>query len=179
MQQNERNASRTRSPRGKVPVVDCFDGLARITSKELAPIHSVKSGTHQNACSTRPRVVVVLGNSARMHIVRLMNSLAKRFQKNDDKSAVAMLKKNDWHENVWQLVDNRDKSHERSGRPDINRDICHELKRGPSGRRSSSARQMGCVLQDMKPPKSIFTEELRHAKTNPTCEIHESYCTSH
>ena len=22
-------------------------------------------------------------------------------------------------------------------------------------------------------------EELRHAETNPTCEIHESYCTSH
>ena len=29
--------------------VGCFDGLARITSKELAPIHSVKSGTLQNA----------------------------------------------------------------------------------------------------------------------------------
>ena len=24
-----------------------------------------------------------------------------------------------------------------------------------------------------------FTEELRHAETNPTCEIHESHCTSH
>ena len=24
-----------------------------------------------------------------------------------------------------------------------------------------------------------FTEELRHAETNPTCETHESYCTSH
>ena len=52
MQQNERNASRTRSPRGKSPrgkrVEDCLDGLARITSKELAPIHSVKSGILQN-----------------------------------------------------------------------------------------------------------------------------------
>ena len=53
-----------------------------------------------------------------------------------------MLKKNDWHENVWQPVVNRDKS--------------HELKRGPTGRRSSSARHLGCVFQDMKPPKSIF-----------------------
>ena len=57
---------------------------------------------------------------------------------------------------LWQPVVNRDKSHERSGRPDINRDTCHELKRGPSGRRSSSARQQGCVFQDMKPPKSIL-----------------------
>ena len=64
-----------------------------------------------------------------------------------------MLKKNDWHENVWQPVVNSDKNHERSGRPDINRDTYHELKRG---RRSSSARHLGCVFQDMKPPKSIL-----------------------
>ena len=67
-----------------------------------------------------------------------------------------MLKKNDLHESVWQLVVNRDKSHERSGRPDINRDTCHELKRGPVGRQSSDARQLGCVFQDMTPPKSIL-----------------------
>ena len=30
----------------------------------------------------------------------------KRSKKNDDKSAVAMLKKNDWHESVWELVIN-------------------------------------------------------------------------
>ena len=64
-------------PEERVPVVECLDGLARITSKELAPIHSVKSGTLQNACSTRPRVVADLGKSALMHIARLMNSLAK------------------------------------------------------------------------------------------------------
>ena len=29
----------------------------------------------------------------------------------------------------------------------------HELKRGPTGRRSSSARHFGCDFQDMKPPK--------------------------
>ena len=81
---------------------------------------------------------------------------SKRSKKNDDKSAVAMLKKNDLYESVWQPVVNRDKSHERSGRPDINRDTCHELKRGPVGRRSSNARQLGCVFQDMKPPKSIL-----------------------
>ena len=152
MQQNERKASRTRSPREKVPVAECLDGFARITSKELASTHSVKSGTLQNAWSTRPRG----GKTARMHIVRLMNSRLKGLKKNDGKSAVAMSKKNDWHENVWQPVVNRDKTHKRSGRPDINRDTCHELKRGPTGRRSSSARHLGCVFQDMKPPKSIL-----------------------
>ena len=48
-------------PEEEVPVEECFDGLARITSKELAITHFVKSGTLQNACSTRPRVVVGLG----------------------------------------------------------------------------------------------------------------------
>ena len=64
-------------PEERVPVVECLDGSARITLKELAPIHSVKSGTIQNACSTRPRVVADLGKSARTHIVRLMNNLVR------------------------------------------------------------------------------------------------------
>ena len=51
-----------------------------------------KSGILQIACSTRPRVVADLGESALMRIARLMNSPAKGFKKNDDKSAVAMLK---------------------------------------------------------------------------------------
>ena len=47
-------------PEEKVPVVECLDGLARITSKELVIPHFVKSGTLQNACSTwRPRGVKV------------------------------------------------------------------------------------------------------------------------
>ena len=45
---------------------------------------------------------------------------------------------------------------ERPGKPDIKRDTCHELKRGHVGRRSSSARHLGCVFQDMKPPKPIL-----------------------
>ena len=58
-------------------MVECLDGLARITLEELAITHFVKSGTLQNACSTRPRVVADFGESARMHIARLMNSPAK------------------------------------------------------------------------------------------------------
>ena len=64
-------------PEDKVPVVECRDGLPRITSKELAITHFVKSGTLQNACSARPRVVVGLEKSAHMQIVRLMNSRQK------------------------------------------------------------------------------------------------------
>ena len=105
-----------------------------------------------------------------------MNNLV--FGPYDDKSAVVMLKKNDLYESFWQLV-NRDKSHERSGRPDVNRDICHELNQKLSGRRSSNARQLCCVFHVMKPPKSISRKSSKHAEFNPKCEINESYCTSH
>ena len=74
----------------------------------------------------------------------------KRFKKNDDKSAVAMFKKGDWHGR--RLV--TDQSHDRPGRPDKKRD--HEMRRGSTGRRLSHARQLGCVFQNMKPPKSIL-----------------------
>ena len=46
----------------RVPVVECLDGLARITSKELAPTHSVKHGILQNAGSTSRRMDADLRN---------------------------------------------------------------------------------------------------------------------
>ena len=95
-------------PEEKVPVLECLDCRARITSKELAPIHSVKNGILQNACSTSPRMDADLEKSTLMRIARLKNSPAKGL-KHGDKSAVAMLK---------------------------------------------STRQLGCVSQDMEPPKS-------------------------
>ena len=61
-------------PEAGVPVVECLDGLARITLEELAITHFVKDGTLQNACSTRPGVVVGLEISALLHIVRLTHS---------------------------------------------------------------------------------------------------------
>ena len=114
-------------PETRAAVVECLDGPARITSKELAPIHSVKSGTLQNACSTSPRVVADLGKSALMRIGQDEEQPGKRSKKNGDKSAVAMLKKNECHQ--------------RTGRPVVNV-------------YSSNTRQMGCVFQDMEPPKS-------------------------
>ena len=64
-------------PEAQVPVEECFDCPARITSKELAITHSVKNGTLQNACFTSSRVDADLAISALLHIARLMNSLAK------------------------------------------------------------------------------------------------------
>ena len=115
-------------PEATVPVEECFDCRpARITSKELAPIHSVQNGILQNACSTRPRVVANLVKSALMRIARLKNSLAKGLKRMVNKSAVAVLK--------------RIELHQRTGRPVLDA-------------YSSNTRQLGCVFQDMEPPKS-------------------------
>ena len=115
-------------PEEEVPVVECLDGLARITSKELAITHFVKDGTLQNACSTRPRVVVGLVKSGHTHTVRLMNSRLKG-PKRMMTSAVAMLKKGDWHERGPVT----DQGHDRPGQLGKKRD--NKLERGPSKRR--------------------------------------------
>ena len=60
---------------------------------------------------------------------------------NNVKSAVAILKKGNWHERGSVT----DRSHDRSGQPEES-----------SQRRLSDARQLGCVFQDMTPPKSIL-----------------------
>ena len=125
-------------PEAEVPVLECLDGLARITSKEFAITHFVKSGTLQNACSTRPRVVVGLGKSAHTHIVRLINSRQKGPKRMTTKSAVAVT----------------DQCHDRSGKPGKRSD--KKLGQNSSKRQSSDARHLGCVFQDMKPPKSIL-----------------------
>ena len=74
MRQSERKPSRTQSPRGKSPSGRMSRGLARITLEELAITHSVKNGILLNVCSTRAKMVAVLGKSALSHIVRLTHS---------------------------------------------------------------------------------------------------------
>ena len=168
-------------------MVECLDGLARITSKELAITHFVKSGTLQNACSTRPRVVVGLGESALMRIVRLMNYQVKgpkRMMTKEDhgqswssqewKSGAAepdrsgKPEKTSW-DMLQQVAPHREEPllgrnahsarygeliHDRPGKPGEKSD--KKLGQNSSKRPSSDARQLGCVFQDMKPPKSFL-----------------------
>ena len=152
MQQNERKTSRTRSPSGRSPSGrmsrwPCKDHLKGTCNNSFCKkwhppeclFHKSESGCRfREKCSYAHRQVE--------------EQPSKRSKKNDDRSAVALLKKGDWHESVREPVYAKD--HDRSGRPDEKRD--YELKRGPTGRRSSNARQLGCVFQDMKPPKSIL-----------------------
>ena len=76
MQQNERNSSRTRSPRGKSPSGRMFRLPCKGYLKGTCT-NSVKSGILQNACFTRPRVVADLEKSALTCTARLKNSLVK------------------------------------------------------------------------------------------------------
>ena len=60
------------------------------------------------------------------------------------------MKKGDWLEREHVT----DQFHDRSGKPEKRSD--KKLGQKSSQRQSSNARQLGCVLQDMKPPKSIL-----------------------
>ena len=151
MQQSERKTIEDpKSPEVKVRVVECRDGFARITSKELAITHPAKDGILLNVCSTRTRMVAVLGRSALLHIVRLTHSRRNGPNRIMTKAPVALLKKGDWHER--ESVTSR--YHDISGRPDCKRG--KKLGRNSSKRQLSDARQLGCVFQDMTPPKSIL-----------------------
>ena len=87
-----------------------LDCRARITSKELAPLHSVKKKAFSRMLVLQVRKwMQILEISALTHTARLTNSPARSKKKNGDKIAVAILK---------------------------------------------STRQLGCVFQDMEPPKS-------------------------
>ena len=79
-----------------------------------------------------------------------MNNQVKRSKKNDDKSAVAMLKKGDWQEREPVT----DECHDRPGQPGKRSD--KKLGQNSSKHQLSDARLMGCVFQDMTPPKAIL-----------------------
>ena len=79
-------------------MVECRDGLARITSEELAITHSVKDGILQNACSTRPRNGCRFGEKCSFAHRQVDAKLTKWSKSNKDKSAVAILKKENWQE---------------------------------------------------------------------------------
>ena len=121
----------------------------------------MKNCSLQNAGSTRPRVVPECwfyktksgcrcGEKCSFAHRQVDEQPTKRFKTNDDKSAVAMLKKGNWQERE-PVTDERHNRPEKSGKRS-------DKKSGPnsSERQSSDTRQLGCVFQDMKPPKSLL-----------------------
>ena len=153
MQQNERKASRTRSPKGKSPSGrmsrwPCKDYLKGTCNNSFcekwhAPewlFYKTKSGCR-------------FGEKCWYAHRQADEQPTERSKKNDDK----MLEKGDWNERGPVT----DQCPDRSGKPDKMSD--KKLGQKSSQRRSSDARQMGCVFQDMTPPKSI-------SRSAQTCE---------
>ena len=150
MRQNERKPSRTRSPRGKSPSGrmsrwPCKDYLRGTCNNSFCEkwhppeclYYKTKSGCRfGEKCSFAHRQVD--------------EQPTKRSKTNNDKSAVAMLKKGNWQER--ESVS--DACHDRTGQPVKRSD--KKLGQNSSKRRFSDARQLGCVFQDMTPPKSIL-----------------------
>ena len=101
-------------PEERVPVVDCLDGFARITSKELAITHFVKSGTPPECLFYKTKSGCRFGEKCSYSHRQVDEQPTKRSKKSDDKSAVALLKKDDWHERGPVT----DQFHDRSGKPD-------------------------------------------------------------
>ena len=150
MRQSERKPSRTRSPRGKSP----SGRMSRWPCKDYL------RGTCNNSFCERwhPSECLFYNNKNGCRFGekcsfahRQVDAQPTKWSKsNNDKSAVAILKKGDWHERGPVT----DRSHDRSGKLDKRGD--KKLERKSSQRRSSDARQLGCVFQDMTPPKSIL-----------------------
>ena len=150
MQQNERKASRTRSPRvkstsGRMHRWPCKGYLKGTCNNSFCEkwhppeclFYKTKSGFRfGEKCSFAHRQVDA--------------QPTKWSKSNNDKSAVALLKKGDWHERESVT----DRYHDRSGKLDCKRG--KKLGRNSSKRQLSDARQLGCVFQDMTPPKSLL-----------------------
>ena len=83
----------------------------------------------------------------------------KKSQKNDDINAVAMLKKGNWQEREPVT----DECHDRPGKPGKRSD--QKLGQNLSKRQFSVPRQLGCVFQDMTPPKSILWKGTEMSKS--------------
>ena len=78
---------------------------------------------------------------------------------NNDKSAVAILKKEiGKRESLSQMLVTIDQ-----GGPDKRSD--KKLGRNSSKRQLSDTRQLGCVFQDMTPPKSILRKSTEHDRS--------------
>ena len=132
MQQNERKASRTRSPsgrspRGRMSRWPCKDYLKRTCNNSFCESwHPPKCLFYKTKSGCR------FGEKCSYAHRQVDEQPSKMSKKNNDKSAVAMLKKYESYDRTGKLVVCRDTSHERHGLV-----VCNP----------SHTRLLGCVFQ--------------------------------
>ena len=149
-QQSERKPSRTRSPRGKSPSGRTSRWPCKDYLKGTCNNSSCKRWHPPECLFYKSKKGCRFGEKCSFAHRQVDTQPTKWSKSNNDKSAVALLKKGDWHER--ESVTNR--YHDSSGRPDCKRG--KKLGRNSSKRQLSDARQLSCVFQDMTPPKSIL-----------------------
>ena len=137
-------------PEAEAPAVERLDGFARITLEELVITHFVKNGIFPECLFYKTKSGCRFGEKC-SHAHRQVDEQPTKWSKsNNDKSVVAILKKGDWQER--ELV--TDECHDRPGKLGKRGD--KKLGHNSFQRRPFDARQLGCVFQDMTPPKSIL-----------------------
>ena len=150
MRQNERKPSRTRSPRGKSPSCrmsrcPCKDYLRGTCNNSFCEEwHPPECLHHKTKSGCR------FGEKCSFAHRQVDEQPTKRSKTNSDKNAVAMSKRGNWRERESVT----DGCHDRTVKPVKRSD--KKLGQNSSQRRSSDARQLGCVFQDMTPPKSLL-----------------------
>ena len=154
MRQSERKSSRTWSPSGRTsrwPCKDYHRGTCNNSSCKRWHPPECLFYKDKNGCR--------FGEKCSFAHRQVDTQPTKWSKSNNDKSAVALLKKGDWHERESVT----DRFHDRSGKPDQSRG--KKLGRNSSKRQLFDARQLGCVFQDMTPPKSILRKSTDMPKT--------------
>ena len=119
-------------PEAGVPAVECLDGLARITLEELAITHFVKKWHPPECLFYKTKSGCRFGEKCSFAHRQVDEQPTKRSKRNDDKSAVAMLKKGDWQEREPAT----NQCHDRPGKPGKRSD----KKLGQKSRTKSFAR---------------------------------------
>ena len=153
MRQSERKPSRTRSPRGKSPSGrmsrwPCKDYLRGTCNNSFCERwHPPECLFYKNKNGCR------FGDKCSFAHRQVDAQPTKWSKSNNDKSAVAILKKENWHEREWVS----DSCHDRTGK--LVRRSGKKLGQNSSRNQFSDARQLGCVFQDMTPPKVYSPEE--------------------
>ena len=150
MQQSERKPSRTRSPRGKSPSGRMSRWPCKDYLKGTCNNSSCKRWHPPECLFYKTKSGCRFGEKCSFAHRQVDEQPTKRSKKNDDKSAVALLKKGDWHERGSVT----DRYHDRSGKPD--KRSGKKWGQKFSQRQLSDARQLGCVFQDMTFPKPLL-----------------------
>ena len=146
--------------------------LQELPQRNLHQFILWKVAPSTKACSTRPRVVADLAKSARMHIVRLMNNLVKQKCSSHVEEEWSARKRMATCCHPWQ------KSRE-IGETRYQSWHLSWVETRTCWTSIIERTTIGLCLSRHEAAEAYLTEEHRHAETNPTCEIHESYCTSH